>query len=239
MQFLHCLGLRLFSHTDFFDLFLQIFEFGFFILAAQLFVNRFDLFVEVVLFLRLLHLPFHTRLNGAVELALFDLKFQQLNQALQTRLGRKQFQQSLFVFDGNAQLRSKCISKMRRVLITKRSLQRISLRFRRQTQMLFDQLANFLHQCVEARSVFVDHWSAFDQRHKSAIGVFDSHGGGTFATFHDDFDLAVILLLRLQNPAERTHVVNLIRRRFVDGGVVLGGEKDGAIGSQRLLERAH
>src|SRR6266550_7406922 len=105
--------------------------------------------------------------------------------------------------------------------------------------MLFDQLTNLLHQSIEARAVFVDHGRAFDQRHKSAVGIFNSHRGGALAAFHYNLDLSVILLLRLQNTAESPNVVNLIHRRLVDSGIMLSGEKDGAVGSKGLLEGAY
>jgi len=61
----------LFGHARLFDLFLQLVEFGALVLAAQLFVNRLDLLVEIILFLRLLHLALDARLDGAIELPLF------------------------------------------------------------------------------------------------------------------------------------------------------------------------
>ena len=99
MQFLHRFLLGLFGHADFFNLLLQLLEFGLLVLAAQFFVNRLDLLVEVILFLRLLHLTLHASLNRAIELALFNFQLKQFNQPLQARLRRKQFQQALLVFD--------------------------------------------------------------------------------------------------------------------------------------------
>ena len=71
MQFLKGLLFSLFGHARLFDLFLQLVEFGALVLAAQLFVNRLDLLVEIILFLRLLHLALDARLDGAIELPLF------------------------------------------------------------------------------------------------------------------------------------------------------------------------
>ena len=74
MQFLHGLLLRLVGHPGLFDPLLQIFKLGLLVLASKLFVNRLDLLVEVILFLRLLHLPLDARLNGAVKLPLIKLR---------------------------------------------------------------------------------------------------------------------------------------------------------------------
>jgi hypothetical protein len=57
---------------------------------------------------------------------------------LQARLRGEDFEETLFVLHGDAQLRSQGIGQMRRVLITERRLQGIRLRVRRQPQMLLD-----------------------------------------------------------------------------------------------------
>ena len=49
-------------------------------------MNGFDLLVEVVLFLRLLHLPLDACLDRAVELSFLDLGFEQLDQTLHSCL---------------------------------------------------------------------------------------------------------------------------------------------------------
>jgi len=123
-------------------------------------------------------------LNGAIELALLNLDFQQFNQALQPRLRGKQFEQSLLVLNRNAQLRSESIREVRRILISKRGLQSICLTFRGQAKMLLDQLRDFLHQRIQARAFFVNNRSTLDQGHESAVGVFNSHRCGSFAAFN-------------------------------------------------------
>ena len=170
-------------------------ELGLFVLASQLFVDGLDLFVEVVLFLGAFHLAFDARLNRAVQLALFQLQLEQFNQALQASLRGEEFQQSLFVFDGKAQLGSQRVSQVRRIVIAHRGLQRIGLHVRRETQVLLNQLPEFLHQSIEACPFLVHHRGAAHQRHERAFGIFDAHHGGALATFDDDLDLAIVLLL--------------------------------------------
>ena len=105
VQFLQRFLFSLFGHARFFDLLFQLVQFGALILATQFFMNRFDLLVEVILLLRLLHLALHPCLDRAIKLPFFKLDLQNLDQASQPRLRRKQFQQALFVFDRNSQLR--------------------------------------------------------------------------------------------------------------------------------------
>ena len=82
MQFLHGFFLGLVSHSRLFNLFLQFFKLGLLVLAAQFFVNGFDLFVEVILFLRALHLALDARLDRSIQLPLLQLEFQQFDQPL-------------------------------------------------------------------------------------------------------------------------------------------------------------
>jgi hypothetical protein len=58
---------------------------------------------------------------------------------------------------------------------------------------------------------------------KRAVGVLDPHGGRAFASLDDDFDLAVVLFLGLQNAPQGSNSVNLLGSGLVNGGVVLGG----------------
>ena len=119
MQLLQRLLLGLFGHPDFFNLLLQIFELSFLILPPEFLMNRLDLFVEVILFLRFLHLTLHARLDRTIKLAFLNLELEQLNQSLQSRLRRKQLQQSLLIFYGDTKLRRECIGKVRRILVAK------------------------------------------------------------------------------------------------------------------------
>src|SRR6185503_6748572 len=125
---------------------------------------------------------------------------------------------------------------MRRVLIPERGLQSICLTFGRQAQMLFDQLSDLLSQRIQARPFLVNNRSTLNQGHKSAVGILNAHSCGSFTTFNYNFDLSVVLLLRLQNATQRAHAVDLFRRRLVNGCVVLSSQENCAISRERLLE---
>src|SRR5688500_14132275 len=127
---------------------------------------------------------------------------------------------------------------MRWFLVAQRSLQRIGLRIRRQAQVLLDELPHFLNERVETCAFFVHDRSTTNERHESPVAIFDAHSGGAFAALDDDLDLSILLFLRLKNAAERADTIDLLRRRFVNRGVVLSGQKDCAIPSECLFEGA-
>src|ERR1043165_154731 len=105
--------------------------------------------------------------------------------------------------------------------------------------MLLDELTHLLNERVEARAFFVHYRSATHERHESAVAIFDAHSRGAFAAFDYHLDLPVVLFLRLENTTERAHAVDLVRRRFVDGRIVLGRQEDGAVTRERLFECAN
>ncbi len=85
LQLLHGLFLHVLGHACFFNLLLQLVEFT--LLAAPKFLlNRFDLLVEVVLFLRALHLALHPRLDRAIHVQLLNRNVQRVRNARQPHL---------------------------------------------------------------------------------------------------------------------------------------------------------
>src|SRR5687768_5029254 len=125
---------------------------------------------------------------------------------------------------------------MRRFLVTQRGLQRVSLRIGCETKMLFDELSHLLDECVETSTFFIHDRRATHECHERSLGVIDTHSSGAFASLDDDFDLAVLLFLRLENASESPDSVDLLGRWLVDCSVVLGRQKNGAVGRQCLFE---
>src|SRR6266705_2280692 len=105
--------------------------------------------------------------------------------------------------------------------------------------MLFDQLRNLLHQGVGAHTFLVYYGCATDESCESAIVILDTNRCCALATFDHDLDLTILLLLRLQDARNRADSIDLLRRGFVDGGVVLSREKNRPIGLECHLEGAH
>ena len=102
--------------------------------------------------------------------------------------------------------------------------------------MLFDELPDFLHQGLKPGTFFAHHRRPFYQGQKCSVSILNSDRSCPFTALNYDFDLAIILFLRLENSSQRTNAIDLFRSGFVDGGVVLRSEEYRAIGCQRLLE---
>ena len=65
------------------------------------------------------------------------------------------------------------------------------------------------------------------------------HRPAAIDALHEDFDIAVGKLQRLQNVRDRPDGIDVGRTRVVRGRVVLGCEEDPAIVRERVFERAH
>jgi hypothetical protein len=102
VKFLHGLLFGLFGHARLFDLLAQILDLGLLVLASEFLVDGLDLLVQVILFLRLLHLSLDARLNRAVELSLVNFRLQNFDEPLHAPVDGEDFQQTLLIFDRNA-----------------------------------------------------------------------------------------------------------------------------------------
>ncbi len=102
-------------HAGRLDALLQLIDFALFA-AAQFLLDGLDLLVEVILFLRLLHLALDAALNGAVDIELLDFDIEHLGHARQPVDGIEDFEQFLLLFDGELQVRADGIGQLARIV---------------------------------------------------------------------------------------------------------------------------
>ena len=94
-----------------FDLLLQFVELALFA-AAELLLNRLDLLVEIVLFLRPLHLTLDAALDGAIDVELLDLDVEHFGYSCQPVDRIEDLEQFLLFFDVELQVRSDGIGEL-------------------------------------------------------------------------------------------------------------------------------
>jgi hypothetical protein len=74
---------------------------------------------------------------------------------------------------------------------------------------------------------------------EEAVAVSDVDGLGALDALDQDLDVAIGHFDALHDVADRADLVDVLGLGLVDGGVVLGGEKDLAIAAECLFERTH
>ena len=115
LQLLDGLLEHVLGHARGFDLLAQLVELALFA-AAQFLLDGLDLLVEVVLFLRALHLPLDARLDVAVQVELLDLDVEHIGDAGQPHRGIEDAQQLLLLLDAELQIGGDGVGELGRLV---------------------------------------------------------------------------------------------------------------------------
>ncbi len=158
LQFGQRLFLNVRRHAGGLNFFLQLVEFALFS-AAQFLLNRFELFVEVILFLRPLHLTLDAGVDVAVDVQLFELDFENVANAIEALKRVDGLEQILLFIE--LQIRRNGVGKPRRIVHTRRRDHRVVVQTLRKLDELLVQPGNLLHQLV-------DRWRRLHPRAKQA-----------------------------------------------------------------------
>ena len=238
LQFLDGFLVGFAGHPGGVDLLLQLVELAFFP-AAELLLNGLDLFVEVVLFLSTLHLALHARLDGAIHVELFNLDVEHVADAGEALRGIKDFQQLLFFFDGQLQIRGDSVGQLRRIVVANGGDHRLVVERLAELYILLEQSGDALHRGFDLRRQFGAVFRGANRRFKVAVGVDDLQDLAALEALDQDLDIAVGQFETLDDIDDGADLVDLVGLGLVDTGVVLGCEKNLLVASQRVLEGTH
>ena len=235
LKFLDGLVADFLGHAGGFDLFLQLVELAL-LSAAQLFLDSLDLLVEVVLFLRPLHLPLDSRLDGAVHVQLFDLDVEHVSDPGQTLGGIEDLQQFLLLFDGKLEVGGDGVRQLGGVFHAHSRDHGFVIQRLAQLYILFEQSCNPLHPGLNLR-VGLGRIARHAERNLHvAFALADLKNFAALNALDQNLDVAIGQLETLHDVDDSAHLVDLIGLGFVDAGVVLGGQEDLLIGGQRLFQ---
>src|SRR5580658_197677 len=238
LQLLDGLVEHVLGHSGGFDLLAQLVELAFFA-AAQLLLDGLDLFVEVVLFLRPLHLPLDARLDVAVEVELLDFDVEHVGDARQARSRIEDGQQFLLLFNAELQIGRYGVRELGRLIHAHRGDDGLVVQRLLQLDVLLEEAGHALHQLLDGRSHFELRFAHAHGGDEEAVAVVHFDGLGALHAFDEHFDIAVGHLDALHDVADGADLVNLFGFGLVDAGVVLRGEKYLAVAGERLFKSAH
>ena len=226
------------GHAGGFDLLAQLVELAFFA-AAQFLLDGLDLFVEVVLFLRALHLALDARLDVAVEVELFDFDIEHVGNAGQARGGIEDGQQFLLFLDAELQVGGDGVGELGRLVHAHGGDDGFVVERLLQLDVLLEERGDALHELLGGGRHFELGFAGAHGGDEEAVAVVDFDGFGALHALDQNLDVAVGHFDALHNIADRPDLVDVLGLGLVDGGVVLRGEKDFAVAGERLFEGAH
>ena len=108
-------------------------------------MNGFDLLVEVVLFLRTLHLLLHLGVDALVDVDLLDLDLQEILKLLQTLVGRGRLQQLLLFLCGDQEVRCQRVGEAIRIIQLQRRHHPFECQVMGHLGVLLEDLHQLLH----------------------------------------------------------------------------------------------
>ena len=156
------------GHAGGFDLLLQLVEFALFA-AAQFLLDGLDLLVEVILFLRLLHLALHAALDGAVDIELFDLDVEHLGDARQAVHRIEDFEQFLLFLDGELQIRADGVGQLAGLVHADGGDHGFVIQVLAELDVLLEQAGDAAHQRFQLRPGVDFEVEGLDQRRGSSL----------------------------------------------------------------------
>src|SRR5580704_1775880 len=226
------------GHAGGIDLLLQLFDFVF-LAPAKFLLDGLELFVQVILFLRALHLALHAGIDVAVDVQLFQLDFQYVGDAIQALKRVRCFEQVLFFIDRQLQIRGDRVGKARRVVNARGGDHGVVIQALRKLDELLVEAGDLLNELFDLRRDFDLCGQQADGGAKEALLGSDGKGTSALDAFDQHLDVAIGQLDALDDVRQRADGINLLRLRVVDRRVMLGGKKNLLVAGKRLFQRAN
>ncbi len=134
-----------------FDALLQLIDFAL-LAAAQFLLDGLDLLVQVILFLRLLHLALDAALDGAVDIELLDFDIEHLGHARQAVDGIEDFEQFLLLFNGELQIRANRVGELAGIVHADGGDHGLVVQILAELDVLLKQRGDAAHQSFQLRA---------------------------------------------------------------------------------------
>ena len=219
------------------DLVFQLLQLVATFLVAELLLDRLHLLVEVVLALRLLHLPLDAGADALFHLQDGDLALHQAEHLLQALGDGQRLQDVLLVGNLDGKMRSDGVGELGVILDLLDHADHFGRHFLVQLHIIFE---------------FGDHRARHGLRFHAVTRVVGERGRVGFivvapvgvlenlcarGALDQHLDGAVGQLEQLQDARQRADLENRIGRRIVVGSVLLRGQQDKGVGTHHFFQR--
>ena len=228
----------IFRHAGHFNFLLQLVEFTF-LAAAQFLLNGLDFLVEVILFLGALHLPLDARLDVAVHAQLFNFNFENADQVMQALDRIEDVEQHLLLFNRQLQVGRDGVGEFAGLFHANGGSHGFKIERLLQLDVLLKQAGDALHDLFDDLGHFGFDGVDAQGSDKEAVGVDNFCGLGALDAFDQHLDVAVGHFDALHDVADGAGGEDVLLRRLILPGIVLGGKKDFAIAGECFFQGAH
>jgi hypothetical protein len=227
---------RVLGHARLLDLFLDLVEVGAFFHLAELFLDRFDLFVQVILALALLHLALHAAANALLDLEDVELAFDELQKVLEPRFHVEHLEYFLLLLELERKVRGDRVAEPPRFVDTGERSEDLRGNLLVQLHVLIELLdhrAAHRFRLVVGRVVRRKRRDADREMGREVDDFIDARA---LAAFDQHFYRAVGQLQHLEDVRDAADFVQILRRRIVLGGGLLRNQHDAFPRFHRGLE---
>ena len=131
------------------------------------------------------------------------------------------------------------VRKLRRLIHTDGSNDGFVIERLLELHVLLKERGNALHELFDRRRHLKFGFAGAHGGDEESVAIIDLDRLGALYTLDQHFDIAVGHFDALHNVADGPDLIDLLGFRLVNGGIVLGGEKDLAVAGERFFEGAH
>ena len=220
------------------DFLFQLVEFVLFA-APEFLVDGLEFLIEVVLFLRALHLPLHARVDAAIDVELFEFAFEDVRDAVEPVENIEIFEQFLLFLDRNLQVRGNRVGELGGIIHAGCGDHGVVIHALRELDVLLEEPVDAAGGLVKLRGRFGAHRHRTQHGAVKAFFTGDLYRFGALDTLDQHANVAVRQLHALNDIGQRAHGENFFGLGIVDRGVMLGGEENLFFAGQRFFEGAH